>query len=96
MSGENNKLNKELYVPRKCAATNKMLSASDHAAVTINIGHVDHNGIYTGTFTTVAFAGYLRQKGEIDVAMNRIASEKGLMKNLQKFSHESKFRGSDN
>jgi hypothetical protein len=30
------KLQKELYVPRKCAATNKVIGASDHAAVQIN------------------------------------------------------------
>lgn len=30
----------DLYVPRKCSATNRVLHAKDHAAVQINIGQV--------------------------------------------------------
>lgn len=31
----------DLYVPRKCSATNRLITAKDHASVQINIGHVD-------------------------------------------------------
>merc|ERR1711924_138789 len=34
------------YVPRKCCITNALLTSKDHASVQINVGHVDHNGIY--------------------------------------------------
>ena len=50
----------ELYVPRKCSYTNRPLTAKDHAAVQINIAHLDANGVYTREYTTVAFSGFLR------------------------------------
>ena len=30
----------DLYVPRKCSATNKIIAAKDHASVQMNIGQV--------------------------------------------------------
>ncbi|XP_037467489.1 40S ribosomal protein S21-like [Triticum dicoccoides] len=43
----------DLYVPRKCSATNRIITAKDHASVQIIIGHVDENGLYDGRFTTL-------------------------------------------
>ncbi|KAG8063904.1 hypothetical protein GUJ93_ZPchr0004g39376 [Zizania palustris] len=34
----------DLYVPRKCSATNRIITAKDHASVQINIGHVMRMG----------------------------------------------------
>eukprot|EP00960_Hanusia_phi_P053000 761782-Hanusia_phi.AAC.8 len=34
----------DLYVPRKCSATNRLIQAKDHGSVQINIAHVDANG----------------------------------------------------
>lgn len=42
------------------SATNRLITAKDHASVQINIGHVDENGIYTGQFTTFALSGFIR------------------------------------
>ncbi|KOM27919.1 hypothetical protein LR48_Vigan468s008100 [Vigna angularis] len=50
----------ELYIPRKCSATNRLITAKDHASVQINIGHVDENGIYNGQFSTFALCGFIR------------------------------------
>ncbi|CAL4931065.1 unnamed protein product [Urochloa decumbens] len=50
----------DLYVPRKCSATNRIITAKDHASVQINIGHVDENGLYDGRFTTFALSGFVR------------------------------------
>uniref|UniRef100_A0A804P6A2 40S ribosomal protein S21 n=1 Tax=Zea mays TaxID=4577 RepID=A0A804P6A2_MAIZE len=47
----------DLYVPRKCSATNRIITAKDHASVQINIGHLDANGLYDGHFTTFALSG---------------------------------------
>jgi small subunit ribosomal protein S21e len=30
----------DLYVPRKCSATNRLIGARDHAAVQLNVGEV--------------------------------------------------------
>ncbi|XP_073113906.1 small ribosomal subunit protein eS21-like isoform X1 [Elaeis guineensis] len=50
----------DLYIPRKCSATNRLITAKDHASVQINIGHLDENGVYTGQFTTFALSGFIR------------------------------------
>jgi len=50
----------DLYIPRKCAWTNKLIEAKDHASVQINIGHLDENGVYKGTFDTFAMIGKIR------------------------------------
>eukprot|EP00775_Hariotina_reticulata_P009402 gene9402-9566_t len=50
----------DLYIPRKCAWTNKLITAKDHASVQVNIGHLDEEGKYTGQFTTFALAGKVR------------------------------------
>ncbi len=45
-----------------CSAyTNKLITAKDHAAVQINVGHLNENGQYVdGNFTTFALAGNVR------------------------------------
>lgn len=40
--------------------TNKLITAKDHASVQINIGHLDGNGQFNGTYTTLALAGNVR------------------------------------
>ncbi|KAJ6384534.1 hypothetical protein OIU78_027776 [Salix suchowensis] len=52
--------NMDLYIPRKCSATNRLITSKDHASVQINIGHVDASGHYTGQFTTFALCGFVR------------------------------------
>ena len=37
----------DLYIPRKCSATNRLIQAKDHGSVQINIAHVDSQGTYT-------------------------------------------------
>ncbi|KAG6480218.1 hypothetical protein ZIOFF_063698 [Zingiber officinale] len=49
-----------LYILRKCSATNRLITGKDHASVQINIGHLDDNGVYTGQYTTFALSGFIR------------------------------------
>jgi small subunit ribosomal protein S21e len=60
----------DLYVPRKCSWTNKLITAKDHAAVQINVGHLNADGVYTGQFTTLALAGNVRGWGTADTAVD--------------------------
>ncbi|CAL4935353.1 unnamed protein product [Urochloa decumbens] len=62
----------DLYVPRKCSATNRIITAKDHASVQINIGHVDENGLYDGHFTTFALSGFVRAQGDADSSLDRL------------------------
>jgi small subunit ribosomal protein S21e len=52
--------NVDLYIPRKCAWTNRLITAKDHASIQLNIGHLDDAGVYTGQYTTFALSGFVR------------------------------------
>ncbi|KAG0485621.1 hypothetical protein HPP92_009700 [Vanilla planifolia] len=62
----------DLYIPRKCSATNRLITAKDHAAVQINVGHLDEHGIYTREFSTFALSGFVRAQGDADSALDRL------------------------
>ncbi|KAL4556281.1 hypothetical protein LXL04_038928 [Taraxacum kok-saghyz] len=49
--------NMDLYIPRKCSATNRLITSKDHASVQINVGHLDESGRYVGQFSTFALCG---------------------------------------
>lgn len=66
----------ELYIPRKCSATNRLITSKDHASVQINIGHLDESGIYTGQFSTFALCGYVRAQGDADSGLDRLWQKK--------------------
>ncbi|KAG5505938.1 hypothetical protein JIQ42_06733 [Leishmania sp. Namibia] len=72
--------NVDLYIPRKCHATNTLIEAHDHAAVQISIANVGPNGVINGTTTTLCIAGYLRSQGESDHAINHIAIDRGIVR----------------
>ncbi|KAH3680836.1 hypothetical protein WICMUC_000104 [Wickerhamomyces mucosus] len=77
----------ELYVPRKCSATNRIIKAKDHASVQINIVNVDEEGrAIPNDFTTYALSGYVRSRGEADDSLNRLAQRDGLLKNVWSYS----------
>jgi small subunit ribosomal protein S21e len=62
----------DLYIPRKCSWTRKLIPAFDHAAVQINVGHLDENGVYDNTYTTFAICGKTRQRGEADSSIDHL------------------------
>mmetsp|Transcript_106763 Transcript_106763/g.212026 ORF Transcript_106763/g.212026 Transcript_106763/m.212026 type:complete len:83 (+) Transcript_106763:92-340(+) len=69
----------DLYLPRKCSATNRLIPAKEHAAVQLNVGQVSEQGVYTGDFYTFAIAGFVRVRGESDACLNRLLHQKGLL-----------------
>ncbi|CAG8000602.1 unnamed protein product [Penicillium nalgiovense] len=72
----------DLYVPRKCSATNRIIKANDHASVQLSVGKVDENGRYTGENQTYALCGFIRARGESDDSFNRLAQRDGYLKNV--------------
>lgn len=72
----------DLYIPRKCSATNRLITAKDHASVQINVGHVNSNGVYTGEQTSFALCGFIREKGASDDSVNRLCQNKGFLKSV--------------
>ncbi|KAI8138096.1 30S ribosomal protein S21e [Fennellomyces sp. T-0311] len=76
----------DLYIPRKCSATNRIIAAKDHASVQINVGDVDAQGRLTGGYSTYAFSGKVRHTAESDDSLNRLATEDGYLKGV--FSYQ--------
>ena len=69
----------DLYVPRKCSVTNRVIHAKDHASVQLCVAQVDENGRFTGESYNVALAGFLRKKGDADAALNGLLHAKGAL-----------------
>lgn len=68
----------DLYVPRKCAATGRILQAKDHASVQISVADVDEEGrAVPGASTVFAISGFVRKSGESDDSINRLATQEG-------------------
>ena len=69
-------INVDLYVPRKCSWTNRLVRSKDHAAVQINVANVDPvTGIATGDSKTFCLAGYIRFKSEGDMALTTLVQK---------------------
>ena len=62
----------DMYIPRKCSATNRLIHSKDKASVQLNVGHVNADGVYTGEFTTMAMCGFVRSQGEADGAFDEL------------------------
>ncbi|MQL97968.1 hypothetical protein Taro_030674 [Colocasia esculenta] len=65
----------DLYIPRN-SATNRLITAKDHASIQVNVGHLDASGVYTGQHTTFALCGFIRAQGDGDGALDRLWQKK--------------------
>ena len=69
-------VNVDLYIPRKCSWTNRLIRAKDHGSVQINVANVDPvTGLYTGEATSFCLSGYVRDKAEGDMALTALVEE---------------------
>ncbi|EDV30697.1 GL26288 [Drosophila persimilis] len=72
--------NVDLYVPRKCSASNRIIHAKDHASVQLSIVDVDpETGRQTDGSKTYAICGEIRRMGESDDCIVRLAKKDGLI-----------------
>ncbi|XP_048762928.1 40S ribosomal protein S21-like [Ostrea edulis] len=70
----------DMYIPRKCSASNRIIAAKDHASIQINIADVDPStGRMTGSNTTYAICGNIRRMGESDDSLNRLGKRDNLI-----------------
>merc|ERR1712113_407515 len=71
----------DLYIPRKCTASNRLIGAKDKSSIQINFCDVDPvTGVMLKSNTTFAICGALRRMGESDDSIYRLARESGLAK----------------
>ena len=76
--------NVDLYTPRKCSYTNRLISAKDHASVQLSVAELDQEGKATGSVKKYVLSGYLRKVGESDSALNYLACKDGLAADIAK------------
>jgi small subunit ribosomal protein S21e len=76
----------DLYIPRKCSATGRLVNAKDHAAVQISICDVNEQGLMLPTSTTFCLSGKVRAEGEADDSINRLATQHGLLQGVWSYS----------
>nr|ABR87542.1 small subunit ribosomal protein 21 [Koerneria sp. RS1982] len=71
----------ELYIPRKCSSSNRIISATDHASVQIDFADVDPvtGRLIPGKVTRYAICGEIRRMGESDNCLLRLAQRDGLV-----------------
>lgn len=60
----------DLYIPRKCSWTNRLITAQDRGAVQFRIAHVNKEGyMIKDTYSYISLSGKLRARGEADMAV---------------------------
>ena len=73
----------DLYVPRKCHATNRLLDCKDTASVqiTINTEGIDlpNKKDQQDTKLTMGISGFVRPKGNSDAALNKFLYDKKVL-----------------
>nr|AFM85843.1 40S ribosomal protein S21-like protein [Callorhinchus milii]AFM86179.1 40S ribosomal protein S21-like protein [Callorhinchus milii]AFM86474.1 40S ribosomal protein S21-like protein [Callorhinchus milii]AFM86856.1 40S ribosomal protein S21-like protein [Callorhinchus milii]AFM87551.1 40S ribosomal protein S21-like protein [Callorhinchus milii] len=70
----------DLYVPRKCSASNRIIAAKDHASIQINLAEVDKvTGRFNGQHRTYAICGAIRRMGESDDCILRLSKNNGIV-----------------
>ena len=72
----------DLYVPRKCHATNRLLDCKDTASVqiTINTEGLDlPNKKEQDNKLTMVISGFVRTKGNSDAALNKFLYDKKVL-----------------
>ena len=72
--------NVDLYIPRKCHATNRLIESHDHGAIQISVAEIDAHGVATGNTKTFCLAGFLRDQSESDHAINHLAVAHGIIR----------------
>ncbi|XP_050340816.1 histone H1.5-like [Bactrocera neohumeralis] len=73
-------VNVDLYIPRKCHATNTLIASNDYSSVQIAIANVDAEGVTDGTTTTFCISGFIRSQGIADHAINHLAIDRGIIR----------------
>merc|ERR1712122_326666 len=66
----------DLYIPRKCSASNRLIGAKDKSSIQINFCDVDPaTGRMLSTNQTFAICGAIRRMGQSDDSLYRLARE---------------------
>lgn len=82
MTGNVNQDNKltDLYLPRKCDYTDKIITPKDTSSIQITVCDLNEDGtIDLGKSNIITICGFVRSVGESDTAIEKILREKKLV-----------------
>jgi small subunit ribosomal protein S21e len=82
MKGNVNLDNKltDLYLPRKCDYTDRLITPKDNASIQLNICDLNEDGtINLGKSSIITVCGFVRSVGEGDTAIDKVLREKKLV-----------------
>ncbi|XP_008543520.1 40S ribosomal protein S21-like [Microplitis demolitor] len=70
----------DLYWPRKCSSSNRIIHAKDHASIQLTLADIDPTtGRMTDTHKMYAICGAIRRMGESDDCIVRLAKKDGII-----------------
>nr|Q4GXP2.1 RecName: Full=Small ribosomal subunit protein eS21; AltName: Full=40S ribosomal protein S21 [Biphyllus lunatus]CAJ17215.1 ribosomal protein S21e [Biphyllus lunatus] len=70
----------DLYCPRKCSASNRIIHAKDHASIQLCVAEVDpQTGRMTDSTKSYALCGAIRRMGESDDCIVRLTKKDGIL-----------------
>ncbi|XP_011149837.1 40S ribosomal protein S21 [Harpegnathos saltator] len=70
----------DLYIPRKCSASNRIIHAKDHASIQLTLADVDpETGRMTDSHKMYAICGAIRRMGESDDCLVRLTKKDGIL-----------------
>ena len=67
-----NKQCTDLYLPRKCQYSNKIIDAKDKSSVQISLANITNGTVDITDTKQVVLCGFIRGKGESDFALEKI------------------------
>lgn len=82
MKGTFNQENKmtDIYLPRKCDYTDRLITSKDHASIQISICDVNQDGtINLAKANLVTISGFVRSTGQGDMALTHLLHENKLV-----------------
>lgn len=70
----------DIFLPRKCDYTDRVITSKDHSSVQISICDVREDGtIDLSKSNLVTLSGYVRGTGQSDAALEKVLKEKKLI-----------------
>lgn len=70
----------DIFLPRKCDYTDRVITSKDHSSVQISICDVKEDGtIDLSKSNIVTLSGYVRGTGQSDAALEKVMKEKNLI-----------------
>ncbi|CAI9174431.1 unnamed protein product [Rangifer tarandus platyrhynchus] len=70
----------DVYVQRKCSASNRIIGAKDHTSIQMNMAEADKvTGRFNGQFKTYTICGAIRRMSESDDSIFRLAKADGIV-----------------